>query len=85
MEVGELKRLGSDGGVGLRELGSDAADRGLEGRYGGSDSGKGVLGGLERGKLREEVMVAGKDLGSQLGLEEADGVVQLLSGGGRGA
>lgn len=31
MEVGQLERLGSDGGVGLGELGSDAADRGLEG------------------------------------------------------
>lgn len=31
------------------------------------------------------MVVAGEDLGAELGLEEADGVLELLSGGGRGA
>lgn len=85
VEVGELERLGVDGGEGFGELGSDAAEGGLEGGDGGADGGEGEVGGLEGGELGEEVVVAGEDLGAELGFEEADGGVELLGGGGRGA
>lgn len=85
VEVGELEGEGVDGPEGVGELGSGVAEGGLEGVDGGSDSGEGVIGVLEGGELREEVGVAGEDLGAELGLEEADGLLELLGGGGGGA
>lgn len=75
--------MGSNGGEGIGELGSEAAEGGLESGDGGSDGGEGVVGVLERGELGEEVVVAGEDFRSELGVEEADGGVELLGGGGR--
>lgn len=40
---------------------------------------------VEGGELGEEVGVAGEDLRAELVVEEADGVVELLGGGGGGA
>lgn len=44
-----------------------------------------MIGVVEGGELREEVVVPREDLRAKLVLEEADRVVELLRGGGRGA
>lgn len=85
MEVRQLESLGFDGFERVRELGSNAAEGGLEGGDGGSDGGEGVVGVLEGRELRQEVGVTGEDLGAELGLELANRVVELLGGGGWGA
>lgn len=85
VEVRQLESLGFDGFERVGELGSNAAEGGLEGGDGGSDGGEGVVGVLEGRELRQEVGVAGEDLGAELGLELANRVVELLGGGGWGA
>lgn len=44
-----------------------------------------MVGVVEGGELGEEVVVTGENFGAELVLEEADGVVEFLGGGGRGA
>lgn len=85
VEVRQLYGFGSDGADGLGEIGSDAADGGLEGGDGGAEGGEGDLGVGEGGELGEELRVAGDDVGAELGVEEADGLVETLGGGGGGA
>lgn len=82
VEVGKLYGLRLDGFQGIGELGSDAAEGGLEGGDGGSDGSEGVISVLEGGELGEELVVAGEDLGAKLGFEKTDGVFELLGGGG---
>lgn len=85
VEVGELSGFGGDGAVRVGELRTEAADGGLERGERGSESGQSVVGVVEGGKLREEIVVPREDLRAELVLEEADRVVELLGGGGRGS
>ena len=85
VEVGELEGFGADGAERIGEVGAGLADGGVEGGDGGAEGGEGELGVVEGRKLGEEVVVAGKDLVAELGVEEADGCVELLSSGGRRA
>ena len=70
--------------IGIRKLGSDAANGGLHRRDGGSEGGEGEFSFLNGGELVEEVGMAGKDFGTELGFEEANGMVEVFGGGGRG-
>lgn len=44
-----------------------------------------MIGVMERGELREKLIVTREDFGTELILKEANGVVEFLGGGGRGA
>lgn len=68
----------------IGKFGSETAEGGLERGESGSESGESVIGVVERGELKEEFVVAGEDFGTELILEEADGVVEFFSGGGGG-
>lgn len=85
VEVGELGGFGGDGAVRVGELGAEAADGGLERGERGSEGGEGVVRVVEGRELREEIVMPREDFGTELVLEEADRVVELLGGGGRGA
>ncbi|KAB8455104.1 hypothetical protein FH972_025257 [Carpinus fangiana] len=85
VEVGELEGFGADGAERIGEVGAGLAEGGVEGGDGGAEGGEGELGVVEGRELGEEVVVAGKDLVAKLGVEEADGCVELLSSGGRRA
>ena len=85
VEAGELECLGSDLAVGVGDLGSDVADGGMEVGDGGAEGEEGGVGFPDGEELREEVVVAGEDLGAELLLEEADAVLELLGAGGGGA
>lgn len=70
---------------GVGELRSNALEGRLERGDRGSDGAESVVGVLEGRKLREKVAMAGEDLGPKLGFELANGLVELLGGGGWGA
>lgn len=53
MEILKLDGEGADGGKGVGELGSGAAEGGLQGEDRGSDGGEGVVGVVEGGELGE--------------------------------
>lgn len=82
VEVGELDRLGVNGSERVGEIGSDFADRGLEGGNGGAEGGECDVSVVERGELGEEVVVARENLVAELRVEESDRGVELLGGGG---
>lgn len=82
VEIGELEGFGADGAEGVGEVGAGLAEGGVEGGDGGAEGGEGELGVVEGRELGEEVVVAGKHLVAELGVEEADGSVELLGGGG---
>jgi hypothetical protein len=71
--------------MGIRKLGSDAANRGLHRRDGRSEGGEGEFSVFNGRELVEEVGMAGKDFGTELGFEEANCMVEVFGGGGRGA
>jgi hypothetical protein len=84
MQVGELNSFWLNRIMGIRKLGSNAADGGLDRGDGGSEGGEGEFGVFKGGELVEEVGMAGKDFGTELGFEEANGMVELFGGGSRG-
>lgn len=82
VEVGELEGFGADGAEGVGKVGAGLAEGGVEGGDGGADGGEGELRIVKGRELGEEVIVAGEHLVTELGVEEADGRVELLGGGG---
>lgn len=69
MEVREEKGFGLDGAEWVGEVGAGLADGGVEGGNGGAEGGEGEVSVVERGELGKEVVVAGKDLVAELGVE----------------
>ena len=84
MQVRELNSFRLNRIMGIRKLGSNAADGGLERGDGGSEGGEGEFGVFKGGELVEEVGMAGKDFGTELGFEEANGMVEVFGSGSRG-
>ena len=84
MQVRELNSFRLNRIMGIRKLGSNAADGGLDRGDGGSEGGEGEFGVFKGGELVEEVGMAGKDFGTELGFEEANGMVEVFGSGSRG-
>jgi hypothetical protein len=84
MQVGELNSFRLNRIMGIRKLGSNAADGGLERGDSGSEGGEGEFSVFKGGELVEEVGMAGKDFGTELGFEEANGMVEVFGSGSRG-
>lgn len=85
MKVGKLDGLSGDNAVGIGELGARVAEGGLERGNRRSERGERRFGGFNGGELVEQIVVARKDLVAELGVEEAEALLEFLDPGGGGA